>query len=76
MLQSMSAKAEPLIFVARRSLRNNGQSPSNLELYDLMYLVSCTQAAKKWKPDWAFCPVCMQQVSEFGEVMHFKRVHA
>lgn len=70
MLSRMAEKTEPLIFVARRMIKNDGLSPSNLEIYDRMHWISCNMASAKWKPDWAFCPVCMAAVDEFGVIRH------
>jgi hypothetical protein len=75
MLEEMKRKLEPIILVSKRMIRNDCLAPSRLELYDLMYLVSCAQAEMKWRPDWAFCPVCMAQVLS-GRVEHNQRVHA
>jgi hypothetical protein len=48
-------------------------SPSNLELFDLMYMETCVTAAALWNVDWSFCPVCMSAVELNGEVLHRTR---
>lgn len=69
MIQEMSAH-KPVRLKSRARIKDNGLSPSSLELYDLMYLETCVTAEAVWQSDWAFCPVCMEPVDETGQVKH------
>ncbi len=61
------------VFVKRDELKTIGLHPTSLELYDLMHLVSCTHAIKRWKDSWSFCPVCMTMMDEDGLIRHRDR---
>lgn len=71
MLLSMSERHK--ILLPRAAIKDNGMSPSNLELFDLMHITSCEIAIKAWQPDWAFCPVCLQLIDEDGLCIHRAR---
>lgn len=70
----MSAKrGQPIRLRPRSKIRDNGLSPSSLELYDLMYMETCVTAEALWNSDWTFCPVCMAEVLEDGLINHMPR---
>jgi len=69
----MSEKPEPIRLVPLHALKDDKLSPSNLELYELMYMETCVTAAALWNVDWNFCPVCLAQVNEEGSIAHLPR---
>lgn len=61
----------PLRILKKKSeLTTVGLLPSSSELYDLMHMTSCIEAAKKWGEEWSFCPVCLARYDENGMVLH------
>lgn len=61
------------IFRARHKIKDDGLSPSSIELYDLMYIETCPTAAAIWDKDWMFCPVCLAPINDDGTVNHLPR---
>lgn len=74
MIQVMSEKVKSIILRPRSKIKDDGLSPSSLEIYDSMYMESCVAAAANWNADWNFCPVCMSPVDELsGRMRHLTR---
>lgn len=61
------------VLVKKENLKTKGLFPTSQELYDLMHLVSCDHAEKRWKDEWSFCPVCTAMVGEDGFINHKER---
>lgn len=72
----LSERPRPIVLVGKSRIRNDCMSPSSLELYDLMHLITCAQAEMRWLLDWRFCPVCMAQLDENGSIPHRLREHS
>ncbi|MES1986997.1 MAG: hypothetical protein V4440_03030, partial [Pseudomonadota bacterium] len=63
---NVTAKSKHEILVKREDLTTTGLRPSSQELYDLMHLISCEHAIKRWNIGWSFCPVCLGRIGEDG----------
>jgi hypothetical protein len=63
---------KPIRLVRRVMIKDDLLSPSSLELYDRMSLVTCEQAESLWNLDWTKCPVCMAEVDDTGYARHWR----
>lgn len=74
MILVMDEKVRSVILRPRSKIKDDGLSPSSLEIYDSMYMETCVVAEARWNADWNFCPVCMSPVdAELGRRRHLTR---
>ncbi len=66
-------KSNHKVFVQKKDLTTIGLRPSSQELYDMMHILSCELAEKRWKDEWSFCPVCLCMMDEDGIFVHLPR---